>query len=263
MYIIKVGGGAKINLEGIAADLAKIEGPFIVVLGANALRDQIALQLGLPKIELTSVSGYTSVYSNEDAIDIIMMSYAGLRNRRFVELCQRQGINALGLTGLDGRVVKGARNRGIRVREGGKTLIKRDFSGKPKSVNEPLLRLLLDNGYRPVLSIPIVDEQGFAINSENDDIVNVLQDVLHAERIVQLIEAEGFLEDRDDPTSVVQRIAQAELADREAAVEGRMKRKMLALRKLFESGAVEVILADGRSDHPVCDALAGQGTVIR
>ena len=93
--------------------------------------------------------------------------------------------------------------------------------------------------------------------------MNVLQDVLHAERIVQLIEAEGFLEDRDDPTSVVQRIAQAELADREAAVEGRMKRKMLALRKLFESGAVEVILADGRSDHPVCDALAGQGTVIR
>ena len=263
MYIIKVGGGAKINLEGIAADLAKIEGPFMVVLGANALRDQIALQLGLPKIELTSVSGYTSVYSNEDAIDIIMMSYAGLRNRRFVELCQRQGINALGLTGLDGRVVKGVRNRGIRVREGSKTLIKRDFSGKPKSVNEPLLRLLLDNGYRPVLSIPIVDEQGFAINSENDDIVNALQDVLHAERIVQLIEAEGFLEDRDDPTSVVQRIAQAELADREAAVEGRMKRKMLALRKLFESGAVEVILADGRSDHPVCDALAGQGTVIR
>ena len=165
MYIIKVGGGAKINLEGIAADLAEIEDPFIVVLGANALRDQIAQQLGLPKRELTSVSGYTSVYSDEDAIDVIMMSYAGKRIRRFVELCQRHGINALGLTGLDGRVVEGARNRGIRVREGGKTLIKRDFSGKPKSVNEPLLRLLLDNGYRPVLSIPIVDEQAFAINS--------------------------------------------------------------------------------------------------
>ncbi len=93
--------------------------------------------------------------------------------------------------------------------------------------------------------------------------MNVLQDALHAERIVQLIEAGGFLDDRDDPTSVVQWMAQAELADREAAVEGRMKRKMMALRKLFESGAVEVILADGRSDHPVRDALAGQGTIIR
>ena len=171
MYIIKVGGGAKINLEGIVADLAKIETPYVVVLGANALRDQVARQLGLCKRELTSVSGYTSVYSDEDAIDVIMMSYAGLRNRRFVELCQRQGINALGLTGLDGRVVEGVRNQGIRVRESGKTLIKRDFSGKPKSVNESLLRLLLDHGYRPVLSIPIVDQQGFAINSENDEIV--------------------------------------------------------------------------------------------
>ena len=263
MYIIKVGGGEKINLEGIAADLAEIERPFVVVLGANAMRDQIAQQLGLPKRELTSVSGYTSVYSDADAIDVIMMSYAGLRNRRFVELCQRQGINALGLTGLDGRVVEGARNRGIRVREGGKTLIKRDFSGKPKSVNKPLLRLLLDHGYRPVLSIPIVDEEGFAINSENDDIVNVVQDALNAERIVQLIEAPGFLNDRNDPSSVVQQMAQGELADLETAVKGRMKRKMLALRKLFESGAAEVILADGRGDHPVRDALAGHGTIIR
>ena len=263
MYIIKVGGGENINLEGIVADLAEIKGSFIVVLGANALRDEVAQQLGLSKKELTSVSGYTSVYSDKNAIDVIMMSYAGLRNRRFVELCQRHGINALGLTGLDGRVVEGARNRGIRVHQGGKTLIKRDFSGKAKSVNEPLLRLLLDHGYRPVLSIPIVDEQGFAINSENDDIVNVLQDALHAERIVQLIEAAGFLDDRNDPTSVVQQMAQAELADREATVEGRMKRKMLALRKLFASGASEVILADGRSEHPVRDALAGQGTIIR
>jgi acetylglutamate/LysW-gamma-L-alpha-aminoadipate kinase len=62
-------------------------------------------------------------------------------------------------------------NKGIRVRENGKTLIKRDLSGKPRSVNTSLLTLLLDNGYCPVLTIPIVDENGFAINSENDDIV--------------------------------------------------------------------------------------------
>jgi len=108
-----------------------------------------------------------------------------------------------------------------------------------------------------------VDEEGFAINSENDDIVNVVQDALNAERIVQLIEAPGFLNDRNDPSSVVQQMAQGELADLETAVKGRMKRKMLALRKLFESGAAEVILADGRGDHPVRDALAGHGTIIR
>jgi acetylglutamate/LysW-gamma-L-alpha-aminoadipate kinase len=41
-----------------------------------------------------------------------------------------------------------------------------------------------------------------------------------------------------------------------------MKRKMLALKKLFEQGASRVIISDGRTDHPVSDALAGKGTVI-
>ena len=263
MLIIKVGGGSQINLPGIVADLAQLETPYVVVLGANALRDDLGTRLGLEKQELTSVSGYTSVYSDENAIDLIMMAYAGLRNRRFVELCQRHDINAIGLTGLDGRLIQGQRNRGIRVREGGKTLMKRDFSGKPRSVNTALLELLLTQGYRPVLSIPIVDEQGFAINSENDDIVNTLQETLHAERIVQLIEAPGFLDNRDDPQSVVDQMTKSELQARETQVQGRMKRKMLALRRLFEAGAGEVVIADGRVEHPVRDALAGRGTIIR
>jgi len=263
MYIIKVGGGSQINLAGVVADLAQLKEPYLVVLGANAVRDDLGAKLGLEKTELTSVSGYTSVYSDEDAIDLIMMAYAGLRNRRFVELCQRHNINAVGLSGLDGRLIQGERNRGIRVREGGKTLIKRDLSGKPRSVNGALLEMLLTQGYRPVLSIPIIDEQGYAINSENDDIVSILQETLQADRIVQLIEAPGFLDDPDDPGSVVNRINANELKDREEQVEGRMKRKMLALRRLFDGGAKEVIISDGRTEYPVRDALAGKGTIIQ
>ena len=59
------------------------------------------------------------------------------------------------------------------------------------------------------------------------------------------------------------RIGAAELEQREAQVEGRMKRKMLALRRLFEEGAEKVIMSDGRVEHPVRDALAGKGTVIQ
>jgi acetylglutamate/LysW-gamma-L-alpha-aminoadipate kinase len=263
MYIIKIGGGATINLEGIAADLASLTTPVLVVLGANAVRDEIAERLGTPKKVLTSVSGYTSVYSDEQAIDAIMMSYAGLRCSRFVELCQRNGVDAVGISGIDGRAVQGERNRGIRVREGSKTLLKRDFSGKPKTVNASLFRMLMNNGYVPVLTIPIIDEHGHAINSENDDIVNVLQNALAAESIVQLIEAPGFLDDKDDPSSVVPELSRTEIEHREQQVEGRMKRKMLALRRLFESGASSVIIGDGRTDTPISDALAGKGTIIQ
>ena len=263
MYIIKVGGGGNINLEGVASDLAVLEEPFLVVLCANALRDQLSQRLGQEKVQLTSVSGYSSVFSDADAVDLIMMAYSGLSNRRFVEMCQKAGVNAVGLTGLDGRLIQGRRNRGIKVRENGKTMIKRDFSGKPVEVNVDLLTTLLAKDYRPVLSIPIIDEAGFAINSENDDIVAVLQGALNADKVIQLIEAPGFLEDKDDEASVLKALPASELKEREASVEGRMKRKMLALGRLFDAGAAEVIIADGRVTHPVHDALAGKGTSIK
>ena len=263
MYIIKVGGGAAINLEGIVRDLATLDEAAIVVLGANAVRDAIAERLGTPKKTLTSVSGYTSVYSDEQAMDAIMMAYAGLRCSRFVELCQRNNVNAIGLSGIDGQAVQGQRNRGIRVREGKKTIIKRDFSGKPKRVNTALFRLLMDNGYVPVLTIPIIDENGHAINSENDDIVNVLHRELGADKIVQLIEAPGFLEDKDDPTSLLAELSRSELERRKQQVEGRMKRKMLALGRLMQDGVSKVIISDGRTDKPISDALAGKGTIIQ
>ena len=168
----------------------------------------------------------------------------------------------MGLSGLDGKMVQGKRNKGIRVYQGKKLKIVRDFSGKPQSVNVHLLQLLLDNGYVPVLTVPIIDEFNAAINTENDDVVRVLQPTLQADTVINLIEAAGFLEDRDDPASLIKNIHSSELEAREQQVAGRMKRKMLALRKLFEHGASKVIISDGRGEHPVRDALAGKGTVI-
>jgi acetylglutamate/LysW-gamma-L-alpha-aminoadipate kinase len=262
VVLVKIGGGASINLDGIAADIASIDGPMVVVHGANAARDRLAAGLGLRKRVVTSVSGYDSVYSDEAAIDLLMMAYAGLQNKRIVERLQRHGRNALGLTGLDGRAVSGTRNKGIRAREGEKTLLLRDYSGKPSTVNAPLLRLLLDHGYTPVLTVPLVDEQGFAINSENDEVVALLQGVLQASHVIELIEAPGLLRDPVDPASVVPALDVGDLARLEARAEGRFKRKLLALCRLFESSSPTVVIADGRGAHPVAAAMAGEGTTI-
>ena len=263
MILIKIGGGEAINLNAVINDLAEQPQPFIIVHGANVLRDEIAKKMGFEKTVLTSASGYSSVFSDQDAIDAILMSYSGLRNKRIVELCQQQGINAVGLTGLDGRLIQGERNKGIRVRENGKTLIKRDFSGKPRTVNTELLNLLTDNGYCPVLTIPIVDEKGFAINSENDDIVARIAKALEIDTVIQLIEAPGFLDNPDDESSVVKQMTAVELSQREAKVEGRIKRKLLALTKLCDGGKTKVIISDGRGDSPIVDALNGHGTHIQ
>lgn len=263
MFIVKIGGGDSLNLPGIIADLAELDEPVVMIHGANALRDRIAEKMGYEKKVLTSVSGYSSVFSDQDALDMILMAYSGLRNKRIVELCQQHGIDAVGLTGLDGRVIQGQRNKGIRVREDGRNLIKRDLSGKPREINAAFLNLLLDNGYTPVLTIPIIDENSVAINSENDDIACLLQETLSAGTVLQLIEAPGFMDDVDDPSTLRETLSRGEVAAMEAKTEGRIKRKMHALNKLAQTGVEKVIISDGRVEHPVRDALAGAGTWIR
>ena len=215
-----MGGGSAINLPGIAADLAESGEPALVVHGANALRDELAERLGAPKRVLTSVSGYSSVYSDDRALDMIMLAYAGLRNTQLVELCQRAGVNGA------------------------------------------LLRTLLDGGYTPVVSIPIADQDGIAVNSENDDIVVALHAELRATRVIQLIEAPGFLERAGDEASVLRELDAAALDRFEAQADGRIKRKLRALKDLIAYGEVEVILCDGRTEHPLRDGLAGHGTRI-
>jgi len=262
MIIVKIGGGAGINLRGAVEDLARIDEPYLIVHGANARRDDLAKRLGVRLRTVTSLSGQASVFSDEEAVDLLMMAYAGLANKRIVELCQSRGINAIGLTGLDGRVIQGRRNAGIRVREDGRIKILRDRSGKPVRADAGLLRLLMANGYVPVLTVPLVDEWGEAINSENDDVVAVLQRDLGAEAVVMLIEAPGLLRDAGDEATVVASLRPEDLASWEQSVSGRMRRKLRALRTLFENGAARVVLADGRREHPVLDALESRGTVI-
>jgi acetylglutamate/LysW-gamma-L-alpha-aminoadipate kinase len=262
MIIVKIGGGKDINIKGIIQDLAELDDQFIIIHGANALRDKLAEDLNTPKKTITSVSGYSSVFSDKEALDILIMAYAGLKNKRIVELCHQNGINAVGLSGLDGKMIEGKRNNGIRIKENGKLKIVRDFSGKPNRINHKLLDLLISNGFTPVLCVPIIDENNFAINSENDDIVGLLQKTIHADKIIQLIEAPGYLDVPDNPDSIVPTLTGKDLLIREEQVTGRMKRKIHALSKLLQSGSHQVIISDGRKENPIKRALAGEGTII-
>ena len=262
MIIVKIGGGDRINLKGIIKDLAEIKNPFIIVHGANAVRDRLAKKIKYtPKI-ITSISGYSSVFSDEKVIELQMMAYAGLQNKRIVELCFQCGVNAVGLSGLDGQLIRGKRNQGIRINENGKTRIIRDLSGKPYELNVRLLDLLLAAGYVPVISVPIFDELNLAINTENDEIVALLHRHYQAEKILHLIEAPGLLGDPSDEKSLISKLNVDQLDAVESEAQGRFKRKIRGIQKVFSYGKTTVFIGDGRSQSPIENILDGQGTQI-
>jgi acetylglutamate/LysW-gamma-L-alpha-aminoadipate kinase len=85
-------------------------------------------------------------------MDIFNMVYAGKMNKMLVEKLQKEGINVIGLAGLDGRILEGSQKEALKIIEDGKKKILRgDLSGMIERVNVKLLRLLLENVYTPVL----------------------------------------------------------------------------------------------------------------
>ncbi len=263
MMIIKIGGGEKINLTGIIEDLSKLNEKCIIIHGANKLRDELLEKLNIEKNIITSVSGFSSVLSDDKLMDVLIMAYAGLKNKRIVELCQMNGLNAIGLTGIDGGLIKGKKNKGIRVRENGKLKIIRDNSGKAFEVNVDLLQYLLEHNYLPVLTVPILAEDGKALNSENDDITALLSNTLSADKVIQFIEAPGLLRDFNDENSLINNLSKSELKLMVENSNGRIKRKLYALLKLFNNNnSPKVIIADGRVENPLIKALNNSGTTI-
>lgn len=263
MIIIKIGGGKTINLNGIVSDLSRLKDKFIIVHGANGTRDRLYKIFGWEKKVITSLSGYESVYSDEKSIKLLIMAYAGLQNKKIVELCHQKGIKAIGLCGLDGALIRGKRNKGIRVKEGNKIRIVRDFSGKPETLNIELLSLLLKKGYVPVITVPIIDEANRAINTENDDVVTLIYRSFRAQKIIYLIEAPGILKNPSDPGSIIPFLPPREIEKLEKNAQGRFKRKLLAIRRILDIGNPEIIITDGRVERPVLNALTSIGTVIK
>lgn len=263
MNIVKIGGGSTLNLAAICDDLAQLGGATVIVAGANARRADLAKRMGCDIKTVTSISGVSSVFTDESAMDLLIMAYAGLRNKALVSLLQQRGVNAIGLSGLDGGLVRAKRNRGIKVKQDGKKMLLRDFSGKPFEINADLLNSLIQQGYTPVITVPVLDEQGIAVNTDNDEIVALLSQTLKAERVFQLIEAPGLLVDAADEKSLINELSAEGLEAWQERVEGRMKRKIMALNKLYRGDQrPRVYLCDGRIEQPLTRALEGAGTVI-
>lgn len=266
MLVVKIGGGLRLDHDRIADDAAALvrEGERLVVVhGGSALTNDIATRLGHPPEFVTSVSGFTSRRTDRRTLEIFQMVYCGQLNKGWVERFQRRGVNALGLSGLDGRLWEGPRKDAIKVVKAGKRLVLRDdYTGKVERVNVGLLRSLLDQGYLPVLTPPAVSLEGDAINVDGDRAAAITAVALQAKALVILSDVPGLLERFPDEASLIRRIPRSDLDRFMQVAEDRMKKKVLGAQEAIAGGVGSVVLADGRVERPIHRALEGEGTVI-
>lgn len=264
MIVVKIGGGGGVDLEACCADVARLcdAGERMVLLhGGSEAASRLGTELGHTPYFFTAPSGVRSRYTDARTLEVFTMALAGL-NKEIVARLQGHGVDAVGLSGVDGRVLAGRRKEAVvAVEDGRRRVIRDDRSGTVESVNGSLLQALLDRGHVPVVSPPAFSPDG-PINVDADRAAALVSAALGAHTLVLLTNVPGLLRDRDDATTLVRHVGREEI---DAALElaaGRMRIKVLAAREALQHGVPRVTIADGRCERPLARALRGEGTVL-
>src|SRR5207245_603657 len=203
MLVIKVGGSLS-QLDPLLRDVASWQDPLVVVHGAHRELNDLSTRLGHPPRLVTSERGELSRFTDAETMDYFLMAYTGKVNKRVVERLRALGVNAVGLTAMDGGIALGRRKPDLRISEGGKLkVLHGDHSGRIERIEPRLLTLLLEHGYLPVLTPPAISHEGVAINVDGDRLAMEVSAALSAGRLLIFADTPGFLRDPADPASLV------------------------------------------------------------
>ena len=198
IQVIKIGGGVLENeaqRNAFLRQFAAIEGPKVLVHGGGRLATTMAERLG---VETQMIDGRR--VTDKETLDIVTMVYGGLVNKQVVAQLQTMGVNAIGLTGVDGGWMKSVKRP---IKHG----IDYGYVGDVIEVNGAHLRALLDNGLTPVIAPITYSAEGLLLNTNADTVAS--QTAISLAPDVQLtfcFEKAGVLSNPDDESSLIARI---------------------------------------------------------
>jgi acetylglutamate/LysW-gamma-L-alpha-aminoadipate kinase len=264
--VVKLGGTEGVDFSTICQDAAALleQGRRLVLVhGGSAEANQLGEALGYPPRFITSPSGFTSRYTDRRTLEIFMMAVNGKVNSLLVEQLQGLGVNALGLSGPDGRLLLATRKEAIQSVENGKRKIVRDdYTGKIESVNSALLETLLEGGFTPVVAPLALSANGEALNVDADRAAATIAAALHAGTLLLLTAVPGLMRSFPDESTLIRSLPRQRLEEAMQYAEGRMKKKILGAEEALQGGVEQVLIADGRVANPITNALAGDATTI-
>jgi len=269
LFVVKLGGGQGINLEGAAQDLADYiaeeEADFVVVHGGSAESTLLGSQLNHPPQFLHIPDEYIGRYHDPKTLEIYVMATVGKVNKAIVQSLQAKGVNAVGLSGADGRLMEGHRYDKVQYfdNQGQLKDLPRDYTGKLDHANTELISLMIEHGYTPVITPLGLTKDNELVYIDADRAAAHLAAALCADTLVVLGTVPGLLRDPEDPTTLIRQIPIRQFDSFvEEFARGRMRRKMAATLEALQGDVRRIVVADGRVAHPIRAALNGVGTTI-
>lgn len=268
LTVVKCGGADDIEVDSVAGGVAALRraGDRVALVHGGAREiARLAAELGVEEKELTSPEGLTSRYTDGALLDVVVLALLGRVKPRLLAALHRAGVPAVGLSGLDGGMLRARRKPARRAVIAGRTVVVRDDrSGRIESVDPSLLSALLDAGVVPVVSPPAVSANGASLNVDADRAAAAVAVGLGADRLLLLTAAPGVQADPADPSTVLAELTvqPGGSATSVLAAGAGMHRKLVAVAEALSGGVAEVRVSDGRVADPIRRALAGEGTRV-
>ena len=258
IVVVKYGGNAMINNElkmQVMQDIALLQligVKIVLVHGGGPEINDIMNRLGK---EARFVNGLR--VTDKETMDIVQMVLAGKVNKTLVNLLEKSGGKAMGISGMDGHLIE-SRFKDLRL----------GYVGEIVQIHiEPVIDLL-EKGYIPVISTIGCDKDGNAYNINGDTAAAHIAGALQAERLIMMTDIDGILRDKDDPSTLIRdiTISEARKLYDEGVISGGMIPKVECCIEAINEGVRNVVIMDGRVSHSILMELLtdeGAGTMVR
>ncbi len=257
IVVIKYGGNAMINeqlKQQVMEDIV-----LLWLIGVKV----VLVHGGGPEIsDLMNKLGKKSEFvdglrvTDKETVDIVQMVLAGKVNKTLVNLLEMKGGKAMGISGMDGRLIE-AKIKDERL----------GYVGKVTKVHISPVMDLLEKGYIPVVSTIGCDKQGNAYNINGDTAAAYIAGALGAQRLIMMTDIDGILRDKDDPSTIIPNltISEIEQLKGEGIISGGMIPKVDCCIEAIHKGVRKVVIMDGRVPHSIIMELLtdeGAGTMV-
>ena len=246
MIVIKIGGsiveGLNPSILDDFTDLVKKQ-KVVIVHGGGKDVTNTANSMGKEQKFIMSPAGKRSRYTDKETAGIYTMVMSGKISKNITAMLQSKGIPCVGITGIDGEMIKADRKKKLMIlnEKGRKMLIDGGYTGKVSKVNPKLINCLLDNDYVPVISPVAVSDEFEFLNIDGDRAAANVAGALQSEIVIFITNVNGLMMD----DHLISSLSLEEAKNMLPQIGPGMEKKVLACTEALSMGVKKAIIASG------------------